>query len=84
MNCTTYWIKAIPAGKYYVVAYVDTASSPDFLPGAGGFTRAVPCGLTVHCEDHRLLAVDVSPGHETKGIDPGDWYAPEGAFPPEP
>jgi hypothetical protein len=72
-----YSIQDIPAGRYHVVAY----GNGDL---AGGYSAAVPCGLTAACTDHSLLTVQVSPGETTQGITPGDWYAPAGAFPPKP
>ena len=80
MNQGTYSIE-LPQGTYYAVAYpysADTYTAP--APGspnlAGGYTPAVPCGLTVDCTDHTLLP--------TVSADPGDWYAPEGSFPAMP
>jgi len=43
----------------------------------------VPCGLSAGCEDHTLLPIIVIEG-QTASADPGDWYAPEGTFPPMP
>jgi len=69
---------SVPDGIYYVVAYT--------LDGqiAGGYTAAVLCGLSVDCNDHELIAVPAAGGMAVDGIDPGDWYAPEGTFPPAP
>lgn len=69
---------SVPIGGYYVVAYA--------LDGrlAGGYTLAVLCGLSVECTDHTLVPVGVAPGFAPEGIDPADWYAPEGSFPPMP
>jgi hypothetical protein len=87
MNQGTYSIDLLP-GTYHVVAYpysADTYTAP--APGAGtfagGYTAAVPCGLTVDCTDHSLLPIAVTPG-QTFSADPGDWYAPEGSFPSMP
>ena len=78
-----YELKDLPAGTYHVVAYA--------LPGggfsggtAGGYTQMVPCGLKAGCNDHTLIDVVVTPGHITTGVDPNDYYADPGAFPPEP
>jgi hypothetical protein len=51
---------------------------------AGGYTQAVPCGLSVNCTDHSLIPVQVNNGVVTQNINPGDWYAPEGSFPSYP
>lgn len=77
-NRSSYQIDNLPPGPYYVVAYpIDS----DF---GGGYTAAVPCGLTVDCTDHSLLPVEVPPAQVAFPIDPIDWYAGENAFPPNP
>ncbi|MGB7874424.1 MAG: hypothetical protein WBL25_08560 [Anaerolineales bacterium] len=75
---STYQFGDLPAGYYKVVAYT--------LDGklAGGYTKAVPCGLSVNCTDHTLIEVPVNVGQVVTGVDPADWYAPEGAFPAAP
>jgi len=77
-NQTTYQIGGLAPGSYHVVAYT--------LDGAlaGGYTQMVLCGLRVECTDHSLIKVLVHPGQDTPNIDPADWYAPPGAFPPMP
>ena len=77
-NQATYQITGLAPGKYHVVAYVMDGSY------AGGYTFAVPCGLSFECADHSLIDVTVNAGEDTPGIDPADWYAPEGTFPPMP
>ena len=72
-----YTISGLPAGAYHVVSYKTTTL-------AGGYTRMVPCGLAYGCDDHSLIDVTVTAGATTTGIDPGDWYADSGAFPPMP
>jgi hypothetical protein len=73
----------LPVGTYNVVAYaLGSDSSPTGL--AGGYTNAVLCGLTVDCTDHSLIAVTVTAGSTTMNINPGDWYADSGSFPPMP
>lgn len=83
----------VPAGTYNVVAYPyegtpgTTGRVDSYTPGggpfAGGYTQMVPCGLAVGCDDHTLLQVEV-PAGQSVTADPGDWYAPEGSFPPMP
>lgn len=68
----------VPNGVYYVVAYTQDGSL------AGGYSAAVLCGLSVSCTDHSLIPVPAANGMASDGIDPGDWYAPAGAFPPAP
>jgi hypothetical protein len=69
---------SVPAGEYYVVAYT--------LDGklSAGYSAAVPCGLSVDCKNHTLIAVKVKAGEVVENINPQDWYAPAGAFPPMP
>jgi len=87
MNQGTYSIE-LPQGTYYAVAYpfsadTYTAPAPASPTLAGGYTAAVPCGLSVDCTDHTLLPITVTAG-QTASADPGDWYAPESSFPPMP
>jgi len=85
-NQGTYSID-LPVGTYHVVAYPYDSSAPASAGASstygGGYTQAVPCGLTAACTDHTLLAVTVTE-NQTVNADPGDWYAPEGSFPPMP
>jgi hypothetical protein len=69
---------SVPEGDYFVVAYT--------LDGklSGGYSQAVPCGLSADCTDHSLIAVHVDSGAVVENIDPQDWYAPADAFPPMP
>lgn len=82
-NQPTYQIDNLPPGVYHVVSYpsVDLGQPPDL---GGGYSQSVPCGLQYGCNDHSLIDVVVTAGQVTTGIDPGDWYAPPGAFPPRP
>jgi hypothetical protein len=76
----TYQIDNLPAGIYHVVAY--TVGGGGFPAGfAGGYTKAVPCGLSANCADHTLIDVTVTAGQTTANISPSDWYAPEGTYP---
>lgn len=77
-NQNVYHITGLRPGVYHVVAYVMDGDL------AGGYTQAVPCGLAVGCNDHSLIEVTVEAGMDTPNINPGDWYAPEEAFPPMP
>ena len=79
----SYEIKELPPGTWNIVAY--TIGGGGFPGGlAGGYTNAVPCGLAQECADHSLIDVVVAPGQHVTGINPGDWYAQPGAFPPFP
>ena len=73
-----YTIENLPPGVYQVVAY-----NLEF-DIAGGYTKAVTCGLTDGCNDHTLVDVIVESGRTTYGIDPWDWYAGPGAYPDMP
>jgi hypothetical protein len=77
-----YQIVHLPAGDYQVVAYPITKTGTSAL--SGGYSQAVPCGLSVNCTDHSLIAIKVADGAKVIGIDPDDFYAPAGAFPPGP
>jgi hypothetical protein len=83
----------VPVGTYYLVSYPyegtagNTGQVDSYTlgggPFAGGYTQMVPCGLAFGCDDHTLLPITVAEG-QTVAADPGDWYAPEGTFPPMP
>jgi hypothetical protein len=80
---STYKIDGLPPGTYHVVAY--TVGGGGFPAGlAGGYTKAVPCGLMVNCTDHSLIDVTVFAGQTGTDVIPSDWLAPAGAFPPFP
>ncbi len=82
---STYIIGDVPAGLYHVVAYVAPGAPAGMPIGlAAGYSNAVACGLRFGCDDHGLLPVVVGSGEAVTGIDPQDWYAPEGTFPPMP
>lgn len=69
----------VPAGTYYLVAY--PLGTPEM---AGGYSQAVPCGLTVECTDHSLIPVTVAAGEIIDTIEIKDWYAEPGTFPVKP
>ena len=71
LNQENYEITGLPAGTYHVLAYVREEG-----PGiSAGFSQAVPCGLSVDCNDHSLINVMVYPGEVTENVDPIDYYA---------
>ncbi|MCL5611246.1 MAG: hypothetical protein M1485_01615 [Chloroflexi bacterium] len=79
----SYQLDNLPPGTYRVLAY--TLPGGGFNPGPiGGYSQMVPCGLQYGCNDHTLIDVVVTAGHVTTGVDPNDYYAPEGTFPPNP
>jgi hypothetical protein len=79
-NQMTYSITGIAPGTYVVVAYRQGDSSGL----AGGYSKAVPCGLSASCTDHSLIPVDVTAGGTVQNINPNDWYADPGTFPTKP
>ncbi|HEX8991510.1 MAG TPA: hypothetical protein VF784_07505 [Anaerolineales bacterium] len=80
---SSYELDNLPPGTYHVVAYViQGVGFP--AGGPGGYSQAVPCGLQATCNDHNLIDVVVTPGQVTTGVNPNDYYAPAGAFPPSP
>jgi hypothetical protein len=81
MNQGEYTLQ-VPAGTYYIISYVFASDGTGGLPGA--YSQFVPCGLQASCSDHSLIPVTVAAGQMVTGIDPGDWYAPEGTFPAMP
>ncbi len=78
-----YQLNNLPPGKYHIVTYVLPGGA--FTGGlSGGYTQSVPCGLQYGCNDHTLIDVVVTVGHVTTDINPNDYYAPTGTFPPDP
>jgi hypothetical protein len=78
-----YGLQDLSVGTYHVIAYpVDRTNSDPNL--AGGYTRFVLCGLMVSCTDHTLMDVRVEANTVTADVNPGDWNAPAGSFPPDP
>jgi hypothetical protein len=76
----------LPPGDYFVLTVPrmpvragSTGSSAPTRFGAA-YTKGVLCGLSVDCTDHSLVPVHVVAQVDTANIDPGDWYAPEGAY----
>ena len=74
-----YTIVGVPAGDYFVFAVARFGSAQDHF--GAGYTKAVPCGLSVDCTDHTPIPVHVDAGQTTRGIDPFDWYADRDQFP---
>lgn len=62
----------VAPGTYYVLAYETLTPRAS----AGLYSEAVPCGLTVACNDHTLIPVTVRAEDRRTGIDPTDWYYP--------
>lgn len=60
----------VPSGSYFVYAQV-----PNFGNGYRAYyNEFVTCGLSVNCQSHENIEVNVSAGQTITGIDPQDWY----------
>jgi hypothetical protein len=77
-NQQYYEIKALPSGDYTVVAYYRGSNM------AGGYTTYVVCGFAPGCNNHSLNIIHIDAGTSATNINPNDWYAPAGTFPPDP
>jgi len=77
-NQQFYEITGLTAGDYKIVAYYPGTNM------AGGYTNFVLCGFAPECNDHSLKIVHIDAGTSAFDINPSDWYAPEGTFPPDP
>lgn len=83
LGASSYELDHLPPGTYHVVAYPLPGGG--FTGGpAGGYSQMVLCGLQAGCADHTLVDVVVTPGNVTSGVNPNDYYADPGAFPPNP
>ncbi|GEM_PF-2258018 len=80
-NVSTFTIPDLDPATYVVVAYPQNPPSPGL---AGGYSKAVPCGLSVSCTDHSLIPVTVQSGQTAKDVAVKDWYAPANTFPSKP
>jgi hypothetical protein len=78
----SYEMSGLPVGVYEVVAYTESTQAGG--TAGGGYTEAVLCGSQPACTDHSLVAVTVTGGASLTNIDPWDWNAPAGSFPPKP
>ena len=77
-NEQTFTFKKIPEGNYVAFAYTTEPTMFDLnnkkSKASGGFTRFVPCGLSVDCKDHTLISFKVNKGKTTDAISICDWY----------
>jgi len=58
----------VPEGTYTAYAWLA-----DYTMG-GTYSQAVPCGLSVNCNDHSLIEFEVIEDQTTSGIEVCDWY----------
>ncbi len=77
-NQQYYEIKGLTPGDYVVIAYHHDQDM------AGGYTKYVTCMPFAPCEDHNLIHIHINAGVTVTNINPTDWYAPPGTFPPDP
>ena len=77
-NQKEFIISDVDPSSYFVVAYAKNYDT------SGSYTKAVICGLSVDCNDHQMIDVNVIPGKTVEGIEVTDWYAPVGTFPKKP
>jgi hypothetical protein len=84
-NQSTYTIKGISPGAYYVYSATRPLRCAEngTLTGAL-YSDAVKCGLDVSCTSHKPLAVVVRSGATTAAIDVTDWYSPDPTIPVPP
>ncbi|MBP8793496.1 MAG: hypothetical protein KBE41_02530 [Lutibacter sp.] len=79
-NQKTFKFKKIPEGNYVAFAYtvqeVLVDNNNKSIIANGGFTQAVPCGLTVDCKDHSLITFSVKKGNTINNIQICDWLRP--------
>ena len=76
-NQNSYTFDNIAAGNYIVFSYPQGQTHI-----GGGFTEAVPCGLTVACTDHSPIELTIGAGTLVSGADICDWYGAD--IPPKP
>lgn len=72
INEANYEFLDVPEGTYVAYAYPQGQSEL-----GGGYTQAVPCGLTVECTDHSLIEIPVAADETVSGVDICDWYGAE-------
>jgi len=77
-NQQYYEIKGLTPGDYTVVAYYRGTNM------IGGYTTFVVCGFAPGCNNHSLNIVHIDAETNAVNINPNDWYAPTGTFPPDP
>jgi hypothetical protein len=84
-NQATYTIRGIAPGTYYVYSArrpLECGENGVFV--GASFSDAVKCGLSVSCTSHKPVPVIVKASATTVGIDPIDYYSPDGRVPMPP
>ncbi len=80
-NQANYTITGVAPDTYHMLAYLLNNQT---APLRAGYTPFVLCAHAAGELSHALIAVTVHAGETVSHIDPTDWYAPTGAFPPPP
>lgn len=79
-GASSYKLENLPAGTYVVMSYVNMGGNVL----KAGYSVYAKCNLTCD-QDHSLVQIELKDGEHLTGIDPIDWYAPEGVdWPDEP
>jgi hypothetical protein len=76
-NQGSYTFDDLAAGDYIVFSYPQGQTHI-----GGGFTEAVPCGLSVSCTDHSPIELTIGTETMVSGADICDWYGAD--IPPKP
>lgn len=63
------YVLEVPPGNY--VVYAQTPTLDDYKAYYNDF---VECGLSVDCESHEPIIINVKSGEAVSGVDPQDWY----------
>jgi len=87
-NDSIFEFKNVPDGEY--IAYAYTIDSCSIDPNTnikskccGGYSKAVPCGLSVNCLDQNLIIFKVKNGGCKDDIRICDWYSDIEKFVPK-
>lgn len=67
----------IPDGEYIAYAVPLEEGLDSFM---GGYTHAVPCGLSAECTNHDYIPLNVEDGTHLTNINIYDWYMGEDAL----
>ncbi|WP_210465384.1 hypothetical protein [Rufibacter roseolus] len=78
-NKKTFQFNKVPVGNYVAYAYtvektVTDSDGKNESKASGGYTKMVPCGLSVNCKDHTLIEFKVSATKAVSNIEICDWY----------
>ena len=80
----SYSIQGVSAGSYYVYSTVRPVKVDNGTVVGAVYSEFVTCGLSASCPSHKPIAVRVSAGKTTIGVDVTDWYTPDGRVPAPP